>query len=171
MTRYAWFGEGGGCGRAHGNDGVTKVGDRVLIKRGGNGTEPVACVLTDKSACESLFIRPRDSGTKPVDFCPTVVRRSRRRHVRRMEASADWPSLQKRGFLVVKQFLSADQCAELAECYQTLPAATDSIGFGVRWALKHVAQPLALPPHPSLRSPCNLALGCSAQQGEWARSQ
>ena len=53
-----------------------------------------------------------------------------------MEASADWPSLQKRGFLVVKQFLSADQCAELAKCYETLPAATDSIGFGVRWAIE-----------------------------------
>ena len=35
----------------------------------------------------------------------------------RMEASADWPSLQKRGFLVVKRFLSAEQCAELAEHY------------------------------------------------------
>ena len=55
-----------------------------------------------------------------------------------MEASADWPSLQKRGFLVVKQFLSADQCAELAKCYETLPAATDSIGFGVRWAIDRI---------------------------------
>jgi len=87
-----------------------------------------------------------------------------------MEASADWPSLQKRGFLVVKQFLSADLCAELAERYQTLPAATDSIGFGVRWASKHVAQPYALPSRPSLRSPCNLAPGCSAQQGVSGRS-
>ena len=61
------------------------------------------------------------------------------------EASADWASLQKRGFLVMKQFLSADQCAELAERYKALPAATDSIGFGVRWEPKHVAMLVALP--------------------------
>ena len=61
-----------------------------------------------------------------------------------MEASADWPSLQKRGFLVVKQFLSADQCAELAKCYETLPAATDSIGFGVRWAIEACCTALCL---------------------------
>ena len=65
-----------------------------------------------------------------------TVDRARSVHARCMEASADWPSLQKRGFLVVKQFLSADQCAELAKCYETLPAATDSIGFGVRWAIE-----------------------------------
>mgnify|MGYP002821066780 CR=1 FL=1 len=128
---------------------------------------------SDKAGENRCFNAPQcDSRERNLWTSPKLwIRRSRRSHVRRMEASADWPSLQKRGFLVVKQFLSADQCAELAECYQTLPAATDSIGFGVRWALKHVAQPLALPPHPSLRSPCNLALGCSAQQGEWARSQ
>ena len=86
-----------------------------------------------------------------------------------MEASADWPSLQKRGFLVIKQFLSAEQCAELAETYQTLPAATDSVGFGVRWASKHVASLLPCRTTP----PCvahAMAQGCSAQQGEWARS-
>jgi hypothetical protein len=45
----------------------------------------------------------------------------------------DWSSLQTRGFLVVKRFLSTKQCARLSEQYQTLPAATDSIGLGVRW--------------------------------------
>ena len=72
-------------------------------------------------------------------ICQTVDPRRPDGTSSRMEASADWPSLQKRGFLVIKQFLSAEQCAELAETYQTLPAATDSVGFGVRWASKHVA--------------------------------
>ena len=76
---------------------------------------------------KSVFIPPARVGN-----CGALARST---HAR-MEASADWPSLQKRGFVVIKQFLSADQCAELAKCYETLPAATDSIGFGVRWAIE-----------------------------------
>ena len=87
---------------------------------------------------------------------------------RRMEASADWPSLQKRGFLVVKQFLSADQCAELAKCYETLPAATDSIGFGVRWAIEAccTAFCLARPHEPA----CPLQLGARVSSAADRRS-
>jgi len=76
-----------------------------------------------------------------------------------MEASADWPSLQKRGFLVVKQFLSADQCAELAKCYETLPAATDSIGFGVRWAIEACCTAFCLAGPHEPASPLQLGAG------------